>query len=43
LANLRARCACGPASLLFAAKDTKRNHAVVLRAILARDGAVCGN
>jgi uncharacterized protein YeaO (DUF488 family) len=43
LANLRARCASGPVSLLFAAKDTKRNHAVVLRAILARDGAGCGN
>jgi uncharacterized protein YeaO (DUF488 family) len=43
LANLRARCASGPASLLFAAKDTKRNHAVVLREILACDKAGRGN
>ena len=43
LANLRARCAFGPASLLFAAKDMKRNHAVVLREILACDKAGRGN
>ena len=39
LANLRTRCASGPVTLLFAAKDTKRNHALVLRAILERDKA----
>jgi uncharacterized protein YeaO (DUF488 family) len=43
LEDLRARCASGPASLLFAAKDTKRNHAVVLKAILERDKTGRGN
>jgi uncharacterized protein YeaO (DUF488 family) len=36
--ELRWRCAEGPVTLLFAARDVARNHALILKDLLEREG-----